>query len=406
MSPRDLCWGLASLATCVACAIPPPTTAPTVASVGKVDARPLSPAPPSSPARREPPPLTWIIGDGGSTGFVPAVRDSESTIFYGVDDASGVTEVLDTHGRAALSISANKLCAVKTILTARRESVSLDLDIMSPITDDVASCLREIRPPALAFYTPSSGELSPPIEAILTHLDGCEALGVNAASDAVAKLLGARAGSPDGARLETVNLVHGRMSPEGFRALAQRKGLRAVGFRGVGPVRASGETGIAALGSLPALERVDLSYSHVKDADLRAFAHAKRIRWLSLEATDVSDEGVAQLATIASLRELNLMFTKVGDPAIEALAALSGLERLRLTRTDVTDRGAQALLEMSALVDLDLALTKVTDASLDGLATLPKLARVHLPDTLSQAAVERFKRMRPDVAVRWFPPSP
>lgn len=314
--------------------------------------------------------------------------------------------MLREQGRAAITISPGHLCAAKAAFLAHAGAFSLDLDHMSPLSDDAVACVREIRPRALSFYAPSAPELSPLLMALLTHLDGVEALGVDGASDAIAKLLGERAKEPDGARLVIVNLVHGRISADGFRSLARREGLRALGFRGVSALGAKGETGIAALADLPLLEQIDLSYGPVTDGDLAAFSRAKRLEVLSLESTAVGDDGVVALAQVKTLRRLQLDFTQMGDRALEALAALPSLTELALRRTSVTDRGARALVTMTSIEKLYLASTQVTEASLDGLATLPKLRLLDLPDTWSVAAVERFKRARPEVEVWHHPQTP
>lgn len=294
----------------------------------------------------------WVVSEGGASGFIPATGNANSASFQGVGDRTGVDLVLESiPGGVAFSIDPNSVCALATPLAAQRQRVSLDLSLAGDVTLDVANCVRTIAPPALSFYQKGPG-LMPAEYEILTHLDRVEALGVNIVRDEVLTLLGSRTDSPDSAALRYVNLVHGHPSAEGLAALAKRRNLKALGFRGVDSPGLP--TGLAVFATLPELERIDLSYTPIPDGELGSYAQTKTLRWLNLEATTVSDASVRALAGLDALEYLNLSFTHIGDESIAALAHLPKLRWLSVVNTKITPKALDDLARLPALETLDV----------------------------------------------------
>jgi hypothetical protein len=387
---------------CAAAPSSPPAPKPDVVSIARASAS----APLAEPPKPEPPPeplapLGWTNTEGGGAGFLP-VGGSQS--FMGVDSVDGIRETLAHHRRVAFTLTPNRLCALAGALEPARARVSIDLDIMSPITLETEKCLERLHPPAVSFTMlsgPDAKTSSPAVMSILSHLDDCEALGIAYPDDDVARLLGDRAETPDGASLRSLALVHGRLSADAFAAIAKRRKLRALGFRGTNAVGPKGSpTGIAALAVLPDLERLDLSYGNVTDDDLAAFGACKRLSWLMLESTKIDGHGVTALARSRGLTYVNLNATDVDDAAVEALANLPSVTYLGLYRTRVTDKGIAHLARMTSLEELTLEMTHVTSASFEVFAKLPKLRSVSLPGTIPRAEVEAFRAAHPKLDVR------
>ena len=241
--------------------------------------------------------------------------------------------------------------------------------------------------------------------ALLSRLDDCEALGVEYAGDDIARLLGDRASSPDSRSLRSITLAQSQLSADGIRALTKRKKLRAIGLRAMSSPKAAGMavgSGLSALADLPELERLDLSYGPVTDDDLAAFSSAKALRWLMLESTKVGNAGLAHFAGSPDLEHIDANLTNVGDAALEALAALRYVRVISLVQTSVSDRGAAALARMKSLREIRLGATKVTDTGVEALLTLPELRRLSVPQTVSVAAIEKWKRTHPKVQIDRF----
>ncbi len=394
--------GLFVLAACERAPAPPqPVIVADVKPVSSAHA--LPPAPSAVPAATtRPSPLRWTVTPGGGVAYLPRdEKDPDGAAngsIHGIGDAAGIASVLEHQPRAALTFAASEVCTLVPTLVSFRDRISIDLDIMAKIDARASACVRSVRPRALSFIADSP--LSKPLEDLLTHLDDCEALGVSSVNDEVALLLGSRATSPDGAALRSLTLAQGRLSAAGFRAIASRTKLQALGFRGTSPSSLGGPSGIAALAALPDLERLDLSYTYVTDEDLAAFSHAKALRWLMLESTKVGDAGIVPLAGATELRYVNISATKVGDAGVVAIAGLPHVQTLDLGMTAVTDQGLAAVGHMKELQVLELGSTKVTDVGLAHLTGVPLLRELSLPNSVSKPGVARWQAAHPKVRVR------
>jgi hypothetical protein len=165
---------------------------------------------------------------------------------------------------------------------------------------------------------------------------------------------------------------------------------------------------------------VDLSHSHVTDADLvylPAFHHCGTI---NLSDTQVSNAGLIHLIDLAHGRWLDLSRTRVTDVSIlfdnrslghPAGLKLSGnridrveepqrhwcpLHELDLSDTDADDRTLELLPDgINNLSNLDLSGTNVSDEGLLSLLRMEGLTKLNLMDTkVTPAGVARFKSRR------------
>ena len=78
---------------------------------------------------------------------------------------------------------------------------------------------------------------------------------------------------------------------------------------------------LTALTDLPALERLDLSYSRSKltDAGMMHLGKLVSLRRLALNGAAITDKGLAPLAKLTELEYLSLAGTKGSSPALAAL---------------------------------------------------------------------------------------
>lgn len=126
-------------------------------------------------------------------------------------------------------------------------------------------------------------------------------------------------------------------------------------------------------------EAIDVNLSlqrdKVGDAEVRLLAPlAKRLVWLDLSRTAVTDDGLKALASLPELRRVALANTKVGDAGLAQLAALPKLEVLNAYGTGLGDAAVAALAKNPSLRKLYAWQTKVgKDAAAAAAAANPKL---------------------------------
>lgn len=147
-------------------------------------------------------------------------------------------------------------------------------------------------------------------------------------------------------------------------------------------------------------EALDVSFSFVPDrgkaVDVASLAPlAKRLVWLDLSRTTVTDEALAALANLPELRRLNVANTKTGDAGFSALAASPRLEVLNAYGTALGDAGLQALAGSASLRKLYAWRTSVTS---DGAAAAAQNLRLSLE--LGAALDARVAAARKDRAER------
>lgn len=118
------------------------------------------------------------------------------------------------------------------------------------------------------------------------------------------------------------------------------------------------------------IEALDLSDSGrwLVDTSLQALAYLPSLRSVRLTACKfVSNEGLAPLAALPRLETLDVSWSQVSDAGLKAsVARCAGLTSLNLTGlADVTDEGVAALLGLTRLRRLALCSTGIGDAALD-----------------------------------------
>jgi Leucine-rich repeat (LRR) protein len=116
----------------------------------------------------------------------------------------------------------------------------------------------------------------------------------------------------------------------------------------------------------------------------------------------VTDLGLAKLGKLTKLRRLNLSGARLTPAGLKVLARMP-LEHLSLWNCEALDDAAASVLaEIPTLTNLDLSLTKVSDAGLQTLAKLPNLKALYLSETkVTPQAVDAFQKSNPKTFVSW-----
>jgi hypothetical protein len=114
------------------------------------------------------------------------------------------------------------------------------------------------------------------------------------------------------------------------------------------------------------------------DADSIHLKSFDRLRFLSLERSDIDDLGLENLGGLASIEQLILAGTKITNAGLARLRTLTKLSTLDLANTRVTDAGLVHLKELSNLSNLDLRGTRVSSAGVRDLErALPNVSILH-----------------------------
>ena len=125
------------------------------------------------------------------------------------------------------------------------------------------------------------------------------------------------------------------------------------------------------------LEGADLADLPVSDDEVRALLnYGRRLQWLNLTGSEITDDVLSDLAAMRSLANLNLASTAITDEGLAALTSSKRLEELGLKETQVSDAGISHLLKMPRLKFLDVRQTGMTRDGLKALREAPRLREV------------------------------
>ena len=168
---------------------------------------------------------------------------------------------------------------------------------------------------------------------------------------------------------------------------------------------------------------LDLSYTHIKDPDLKNLKDLKNVTFLSLGSkvtdaglkdlmdcdnltslalsdTSVTDAGLKDLKGIKNLTYLSLG-SKITDAGLRDLKDLKNLASLHLFASKVTDGGLKDLKEIKSLTSLDLLCTKATDAGLKDLKEFKNLTSLNLYGTkITEAGRQELREALPKCIIR------
>ena len=123
-----------------------------------------------------------------------------------------------------------------------------------------------------------------------------------------------------------------------------------------------------------AVVKVDLNNAPITDdAVLKNLAAFQALEWLDLRQTAIGDEAVAYLKNLKKLKFLNLFRTNMSDRGLAELKELTALETLLIGGTSITDEGLKNLEKFSKLKKISIFRTAISDAGIKYLEKLPSL---------------------------------
>jgi tRNA A-37 threonylcarbamoyl transferase component Bud32 len=178
--------------------------------------------------------------------------------------------------------------------------------------------------------------------------------------------------------LRVLQLPQTRITNQGLSYLTQLRNLMCLNVSNNG----LSDAGVRHLSPLADLVELYLDDNpQITDAMFEARAITwKRIGWLSLEETAVTDAALSHIATMPDLDSLMLSGTSITGTGLVHLKKLHKLNHLLLARTRVTDETLVVLRELS-FGTLDLADTQITDRTLSYLAGRPAMHSLNLNNT-------------------------
>jgi hypothetical protein len=167
------------------------------------------------------------------------------------------------------------------------------------------------------------------------------------------------------------------VSDRGLAAVGQLTDLHRLELCGT-PI---GDDGLKQIGGLKELQDLNLSGTKVRDAALKHLKPLTRLKELSLAGLPISDDGLAALADLPGLEYLDLSDTPIGKKGLAHLKDLKELRGLRLANTRIQDGALKALAGLKKLQDFDLQATALTGADLAPLKGLSHLRHLQLDRT-------------------------
>ena len=163
------------------------------------------------------------------------------------------------------------------------------------------------------------------------------------------------------------------------------------------------------------LEWLSMGRTSVTDAGLPHLLSLTRLECLCLYNTNVTDEGLRILAKHPNLRKLDLSSTRITDDGLKHWKAHNSLERLSARSTAITDEGLRELAnlkltsldlndalvtgegfgELQGLISLDLTNTRTNDAGLRKIGLQKNLEFLILSGTdISDSGLEHLHGLR------------
>ena len=227
--------------------------------------------------------------------------------------------------------------------------------------------------------------------------------------------------------LEDLDLSYTHVSDENFDELLALSKLRRLS---IGGTRVTGAV-LPLLRLLPELEELDLGGVQRVDSGLWGFALSEantvelakldKLRSLDLGGATLRDTAldrakrtsvdrremvqIAKLGALTNLRKLDLSGLSASSFDLRFLKELEDLRELNLSIAQGVDDEIAPTLEALPLLEvLHLSGSNVGDPTLEALGKFENLKRLSVGGTkVTAGSVERFRELRPDCTVAWFP---
>jgi Leucine-rich repeat (LRR) protein len=176
--------------------------------------------------------------------------------------------------------------------------------------------------------------------------------------------------------LESLNLAKTGVTDAAFEKLGSLPNLKTLGLQGTLVSGAGLEKH-----PLPKLTRLYAGTTDFNDRTLAALKDCPDLQVLDLNnCKGVTDRGLAELGGLTNLQRLDLSLTRIGDSST-ALGKLLALKQINLYGTNVGDATVQQLKGMDQLEEANLAKTKVTDSAMASLGAIKSLRRLSIYST-------------------------
>ena len=108
---------------------------------------------------------------------------------------------------------------------------------------------------------------------------------------------------------------------------------------------------LSAVGSLRRVVWIDLQHTALTDEGLSQLAGLDSLRRLRIDGTQITTAGLAHLEGLEKLEMLNVSQTAIDDDAVVHLARLGNLQELHTWRTQITDAGRKRIAELCQLAN-------------------------------------------------------
>lgn len=122
----------------------------------------------------------------------------------------------------------------------------------------------------------------------------------------------------------------------------------------------------------------------------------KRLVWLNVSRTSISDDGAASLKQLTQLRRLHAANTALGDAAFRALGALKELEYVNAYGAGLGDEGLAAIVDLPKMARVYAWQSKVTP----GAARAARASKPNLLLDLGDYVEERLAAAQKEIAER------
>jgi hypothetical protein len=127
------------------------------------------------------------------------------------------------------------------------------------------------------------------------------------------------------------------------------------------------------------LQRLSLDHNDfVGDVSVYHLSNLRKLEYLGLAVTQLTDAGLQHLKKLRSLKAIDLGHTGITDAGTKALGKLELLENITLRDCQVGDATAKTLAPLSNLKDVDFSHTPITDEGLRALAFAKSLRRLNV----------------------------
>ena len=137
------------------------------------------------------------------------------------------------------------------------------------------------------------------------------------------------------------------------------------------------DEGLIHLRGLDRLEHLGLSSNRVTGHGLAPLAQLPRLSMLCLADSTVNDKGLAAIGKLRQLQCLDLTGTKVDGSGLPQLAPLTNLRTLRLSGCAFADGAAFG--ELDGITTLDLICARLRPGTLQSVAQMESLQELNLP---------------------------